>query len=210
MPSSKPVRPSGHNVDVFINCPFDEDYRPLFHALLFTVTLCGFRARCSLEKSDAGEPRIEKISKLIGSCQFAIHDISRTELDGKSGLPRFNMPLELGIFLGMRNSGSQSHRTKQCLVLDRDRYRFQKFISDIAGQDIHAHSGKPEQVIVVAREWLRSLGLHANLPGPKLIRENFALFSNNLPSVCNHLGFDSPDQLDYVELMNLMKEWIAS
>ena len=27
--------------DVFINCPFDGQYAPLFHALVFTVAACG-------------------------------------------------------------------------------------------------------------------------------------------------------------------------
>jgi hypothetical protein len=42
----------------------------------------------------------KRIFKLIEGCQFGIHDISRTELDTDSQLPRFNMPLELGMFLG--------------------------------------------------------------------------------------------------------------
>jgi len=33
--------------DVFINCPFDERYRALFHALIFAIYACGFRARAS-------------------------------------------------------------------------------------------------------------------------------------------------------------------
>ena len=34
--------------DVFVNCPFDADYEPLLHAVLFTVEDCGFRVRCAL------------------------------------------------------------------------------------------------------------------------------------------------------------------
>jgi hypothetical protein len=88
------------NVDVFINCPFDDDYRALFRAIIFAVIACGFRARCALEISDAATARIEKIYKIISECGYGVHDISRTELDEVNQLPRFNMPLELGIFLG--------------------------------------------------------------------------------------------------------------
>src|SRR6185312_4023077 len=90
-----------HNV--FINCPIDPEYAPLFHAMVFTVYLLGFRARCSREENDSGKIRLSKIVKIITSCKFGIHDISRTELD--KGLPRFNMPFELGIDLGIRLCG---------------------------------------------------------------------------------------------------------
>ena len=84
---------------VFINCPFDPDYRPLFEAMVFTVARCGFAPRCAMEIVDGAGTRIEKIMDLIGKCPLGIHDISRTGLDHDSGLPRFNMPFELGLFL---------------------------------------------------------------------------------------------------------------
>ena len=77
---------------VFINCPFDSEYLPIFRAIMFTVSVCGFVPRCSLEHDDASQVRLEKIYRLIGSSAFGIHDISRTELDGENELPRFNKP----------------------------------------------------------------------------------------------------------------------
>jgi hypothetical protein len=93
-------------IPVFINCPFDGDYLPFFHATIFTVYRCGFTPRCALEVIDGGGTRIAKIEKLIEECPFGIHDISRTELDATNRLPRFNMPLELGLFLGARRYGA--------------------------------------------------------------------------------------------------------
>ena len=46
---------------------------------------------------DRYDLRLLKILCIIGECRLGIHDISRTELDAASGLPRFNMPLELGL-----------------------------------------------------------------------------------------------------------------
>jgi hypothetical protein len=63
-----------------------------------------------LEIYNSGQVRIEKIFKLIENCQFGIHDISRTELDVESKLPRFNMPLEVGMFLGAQRFGAGRHR----------------------------------------------------------------------------------------------------
>lgn len=128
---------TSYDYDVFINCPFDFEYRPLLYALVFAVHDCGFRARSTLEIDDAGQVRIENIYSLIRDCRFGIHDISRTEPDETHGLPRFNMPLELGVFLGAAKFGRGRQREKRCLILDRERYRYQKYISDIAGQDIN-------------------------------------------------------------------------
>src|SRR3989304_4839701 len=66
---------------VFLDCPFDDDYRQLFQALLFTIHDCGFRARCALEVEDSGDTRIERLYRIIEQCEHGIHDISRTELD---------------------------------------------------------------------------------------------------------------------------------
>jgi hypothetical protein len=107
---------------VFINCPFDDAYRPLFEAIVFAVQDCGYIARCSLEVTDASQVRIERIAGIIASCKFGIHDISRTELDPATNLPRFNMPLELGMFLGAKRFGPSKHKSKTCLILDVERY----------------------------------------------------------------------------------------
>ncbi len=91
---------------VFINCPFSADYAEKFNAITFTVIRSGFTPRCAREADDAGEIRFEKICRIIRDCGQGVHDISRTEPDPHSGLPRFNMPLELGLFLGARKFGN--------------------------------------------------------------------------------------------------------
>jgi hypothetical protein len=86
------VPPFEYDKSVFINCPFDGAYRPLFEAIVFAVFDCGFEPRCALETEDAGQVRMEKIFDLIEDCRFAINDLSRIELDSATNLPRFNMP----------------------------------------------------------------------------------------------------------------------
>ena len=87
-------------LNVFVNCPFDAEYKStLFPAIIFTIYDCGFRARSALEDEDGGKNRLDKIFSIINSSKFGIHDISRTELDRDTNLPRFNMPLELGAFM---------------------------------------------------------------------------------------------------------------
>jgi len=92
---------------VFINCPFDDRYRPVFDAIVFAVYDLGFIARCSLEEDDAGDFRLSKIERMIEECRFGINDLSAVTLDAITNLPRFNMPLELALFLGCRRFGPQ-------------------------------------------------------------------------------------------------------
>ncbi len=62
-----------------------------------------------------------------------IHDLSQVDTHGQ--LPRFNMPLELCLFLGAQKFGEKKSRRKACLVLEDERYQYQRFISDLAGVD---------------------------------------------------------------------------
>ncbi|WP_460993990.1 hypothetical protein, partial [Staphylococcus aureus] len=69
--------------------------------------------------------------RIIRESRFGIHDISRTESNAE-GLPRFNMPFEFGLFVGFRASGAPRPSQKAVLLLDREKFRYQKFLSDIA------------------------------------------------------------------------------
>src|SRR2546428_11884421 len=110
--------------------PLDEARAPLLRAALFAVYDCGYVPRCALEEDDSSEVRLDKIYQLIRSCRHGIHDISLAGADRSTGLARFNMPLELGLFLGAKAFGDATQRRKRCLILDRERYRYQRFCSD--------------------------------------------------------------------------------
>jgi hypothetical protein len=194
---------------VFVNCPFDDAYRELFEALVFAIHDCGYVAHCALEVDDGSEVRIEKIAKLIAECRLGIHDISRTEPDGATGLPRFNMPLELGMFLGAKRYGRSEQKRKNCLILDTERYRYQKFISDIAGQDISAHGGEPARAIRIVRDWLSNITpMSLVLPGGRAIASRFQRFRAALPTSCAQLDL-KPDELTFNNYVVQVEQWLT-
>src|SRR5258706_13623802 len=123
---SRHVAETFNSDDVFVTCPFDDGYKPLFNALVFVVYDLGFVARCAREADDSGEVRLTKIERIIEQCKYGIHDISEVGLDAVNHLPRFNMPLELGIFFGCKRFGSKTQRGKVSLVLATEPYRYQK------------------------------------------------------------------------------------
>lgn len=177
------MKSARYNDNVFLNCPFDSAYKQLFDAMVFTVHDCGFIPRCALEEEDASQVRIDKIYNIISDCRYGIHDISRTELDRTSDLPRFNMPLELGVFLGAKQFGIDEQKRKNCLILDKEQYRYQQFISDIAGQDIQAHNNNPEEIVTVVRNWLRTASKRQTIPSGSIIWARYQEFMEDLPQL---------------------------
>lgn len=201
--------PAAYDNSVFLNCPFDPMYRPLFEAVTFAVYDCGFLPRCALEVDDGSQVRIEKITSIIAQCRLAVHDISRTELDAVNRLPRFNMPFELGIFVGAKTFGGDDHRRKACIVFDTDRYRYQKFISDIAGQDVREHHCNARAVIHQLRDFLsvHVAGPAMVLPGGRTIAERYRQFRAQFARNCGNLRLDRR-RLTFRDLTVLVRSWI--
>jgi len=192
---------------VFVNCPFDKGYKPMFDAIVFAITDLGFVARSAREDDDAGEFRLAKIQRIIEECKFGVHDISAVKLDRKSKLPRFNMPLELGLFLGCKRYGGQRQRYKVSLIFDADPYRYQIFISDIAGQDIHSHEGDVKSAIRELRTWLSIASKRKKLPGGKDIFDRYERFRADLPALCKELRLQ-PDEVTFKDLRQMIADWL--
>jgi hypothetical protein len=193
---------------VFINCPFDKTYLPLLRAMVFVLKACGYVPRCALEADNAAEVRVEKILRIIGECGLSIHDISRTQLDRKSRLPRFNMPFELGLFLGAAKLGGSHHQRKGALILDVEKFRYQKFLSDIAGQDIKAHANDEALLIGAIREWLNS---HCQqvLPGKAALLTQYRSFQKQLPIMRKTMKLKA-HEVSFVDWSKLIGAWLQT
>ncbi len=198
---------SDYNNNVFINCPFDDTYKPLFDAIVFAVYDCGFISRCALEEQDGTEVRIEKIYSIIRNCRYGIHDISRIETDENTKLPRFNMPLELGVFLGAKKFGSDEQEKKSCLILDTEPYRYQQFISDLSGQDIQSHKNSGEQIIKLVRNWLRTTSRRKTIPSGNIISKRYQEFLKDLPEMAQECKL-TVDELIFNDYTEMVSEWL--
>jgi hypothetical protein len=194
---------------VFINCPFDDDYWPIFEALVFTVIAAGFRPRSALEELDSGTVRLSKIQRIIAGCRYGIHDLSRVEVGTGNSLPRFNMPFELGLDIAAKAFGLYPLTRKRFLILDSQPYRYQQFISDISGQDIQSHQGLPNTAVDVTRNWLRAVSSRTTMLGPVAIKRQYAGFVVWLPKYCERAGLDR-DNLLFVEYVDMAKQWVAT
>jgi hypothetical protein len=200
-------RDSNYETNVFINCPFDDEYTPIFEAIVFTIQACGFSAMCARSRLNSGEVRLQKILEIIDDCRYSIHDLSRTELDQRTALPRFNMPLELGIDLGCRAYGAGQER-KTFLIFDRDRFRFQTYVSDIAGQDIANHQDDPARAIARVRDWLRSESGRSGISGANAMQSQYVAFRNALPAMCEQFNLDM-FALPFADFVFVVGAWLT-
>ena len=182
LPSRRPAR-RGAGRSVFVNCPFDDAFQPVFRAIIFAVVACDFTPRCALEGLDSAEYRLDKIAGMIGASDWGIHDISRVEVDPANPLPRFNMPLELGIHLGARLLGDAPHRRKRALILEADAHRYDRTLSDISGQDVAHHANDPARVIAAVRDFFNDHRRRGSppLPGGAALAEDY-------DRICNDIG----------------------
>jgi hypothetical protein len=204
----KSDRFSNYDTSVFVNCPFDSKYAPIFESIVFAVAHCGFRARCALEIDDASQVRIDRIFSIMEECRLGIHDLSRTQLEKVSRLPRFNMPLELGMFLGVKRSGDARQKAKLCLVLDSEPYRYQRFISDVAGQDIRSHFSRQKEAVSITRNWLQSCS-GRSMPGGTEVYRQYRQFRRDLPRLCEGLKLDITETT-FNDFTNIVALWLKA
>ncbi len=203
---------SSYETNVFINCPFDDGYKPIFDAITFAVFDAGFTARTALEENNTAPERHGKIATLIKECKYGIHDISRVETDPASGLPRLNMAYECGLFYGAQLFGNKQQKQKEILVLDAVPFRYQRTMSDIAGKDAYGHGNDPLKAIECVRRFLNNKERN-QLPGAAAMKKRFLAFSADLPAIATTMSC-KPDELRSLEywgdFVQAVVEWIRT
>lgn len=197
-----------YELNVFVNCPFDSEYKYLFDALIFTIISSGFIPRCAKENSDTSIVRIDKICQLINESKYSIHDLSRVELDAFNNLPRFNMPMELGIVIGSKRFGNKNNKSKEYIVLDSEKHNYQKSTSDIAGQDILCHKNDIKEIIKHVRNWLSAKNKNEIIMSATLLHNNYLQFVEALPELSIEMKIDIID-ITYLEYVVLATQWVS-
>jgi hypothetical protein len=142
---------------VFLNVPYDPGFEDLFLGYIVGLTQLGLRINLALAVPSKG--RLDTIIDLIERSAFSIHDLSRVELS--HGLPRFNMPLELGLALYRSRMTKGKHRVH---IFDAKRYQAQRSTSDVNGFDPKIHHGRPKQLMIALRNIFRQPGDVTTVP----------------------------------------------
>lgn len=142
---------------VFLNIPYDRGFEDLYLAYIVGLTQLGLRVNATVGVPNQG--RLKTIIGLIEESNFSIHDLSRIELS--KGIPRFNMPVELGLALYRSHVTRGRHRV---YVFESKPYRMQQSTSDINGIDPQIHNETAKGVMAGLRNILRQPGDVTSVP----------------------------------------------
>lgn len=95
---------------VFLNIPYDKQFRPLYLAYIAGLVHLGLVPRVTLGLP-GGIRRLDKIFAEISGCRYSIHDMSRVSMDRSPpyATPRFNMPFELGLAVAWEKLNPKKH-----------------------------------------------------------------------------------------------------
>lgn len=200
------------NKNIFVNCPFDDDYKPLLKSLLFTIIYCGFNPRIALERFDSGEGRLSKIKELIDSSIYSIHDLSRIKSKKLDEYFRLNMPFEIGLDLGCRLYNPEpKYKGKRTLILETEEYSYQKALSDLSNSDVKCHNGDSEELIYQIRNWFCELTVNEkSIQGASIIWDDYNIFNTDLFQEMTDRGLKQKDidKMTIPELQRKMVSWI--
>jgi hypothetical protein len=206
----------GYESNVFVNCPFDDNYLDLLRPLLFTIVDLGYRPRIAAERSDSGENRLEKICELIRHSKLSIHDLSRLKAARAREFYRLNMPFELGIDYGSRQHGPEFMKDKKFLILERRPHDFNIALSDLSGVDIKSHGNEADEVIRAVRDWFyETVGLR-DIPYPKVVWWRFNDFTTSLFEARLAEGISEDDvkediaRMPIPEYLDCVASWVAT
>jgi hypothetical protein len=199
----------GFNNNVFVNCPFDKEYSPLLKSLVFTLLYLELEPFLS-QTISSSNIRINQIKQYIRSCKFGIHDLSRNKAMKDGELPRFNMPYELGLDIGASEYGNKNLRKKKILIIDTERYHYQKVLSDIAGQDISNHNDDPKMLVKKVRNWISTSTASIAIAPHSEIWAAFNQFTDDLTSTL--LPDYTPEDIDEMTIgdyIKFAKDWLS-
>jgi len=199
---------NNYNINVFVNCPFDEDYISLLRPLLFTIVYLGFKPRIALEEFNSGRTRFDKLCKLIAESKYGIHDLSRIQATEKGEHFRLNMAFELGLDIGCRVFESDMHADKRHLILEEKRYRYQAAISDLSNSDIKIHKNDPTKIVRQIRHWFVENGL-TPAPSATAVWYKFNEFMLDFHESRKADGFENEDiyEMPVPEYLHFVEEW---
>lgn len=184
---------------VFLNIPYDEEFRDLYIAYIVGLCQLGLVPHIASE-IPGGDRRLDRIFDLIKSCRYSIHDLSRVELgQSPSAVPRFNMPLELGMTIAWQKLRPSQHTW---FVWEAEPYRLQRSTSDLNGTDPNIHFGTPEGVLGEMRNTFQP----DRAPSIQALVDLYRFISNSLNAVLRRNGTRNPyDRSVFKELC-----WLSS
>jgi hypothetical protein len=183
------ARSSDRERNVFINCPFDEDYRPCFEALLFIVAASGYTVRCALEDADGASIRFDKLRKLIAESPHTIHDLLPHRAQ-QGCVATLQHAIRARACHGSEVLWQPQAATQQCAHSGAQGLHSDAYLSDLGGNDPASHNGDPLQLMAAVTRFLHASPTGKVLAGPKSVFVRFTRFKEGLQTMAGALQRD--------------------
>ena len=172
--------------DVFLNIPYEKKFQRLFLAYISGISAFGLVPRATLEIPSSSR-RLNRIFSLIRACRYALHDLSRVELDARAPrTPRFNMPFELGLSVAWEMVSKKGWHA--WFVCESRNWRLAKSLSDLNGTDAYIHDGT---IIGVFRELGNAFVRSGRQPSVQQMWRIYRDVRKSLPEILRAAGTDS-------------------
>lgn len=185
---------------IFINCPYDKEYKPFFFAMIYICEYFGYKpifAACDESSSD----RMENIVKCIQESNYAIHDISKIH----ETIPRYNMPFELGMYyMHIKEKGKK----KRMLILEGDNKKSDEVISDLSGTEIKCHFNELEELIKAIRLFLRQFNVEIKDAPQKIYKQYMFDYLVQLDFSVKANGFNNYLELNPLEFKEYVQDYL--
>jgi len=170
---------------VFLNIPYDDEFRNIYVAYVVGLYQLGLVPHLTTE-IPGGKRRLDRIFELIKSCRYSIHDLSRVEIGlNSSCVPRFNMPLELGMAIAWTELNPERHTWS---VWESSPFRLQLSTSDLNGTDPNIHRGTAEGVL----SEIRNLFVFKDAPTVSQMLKAFKAVEKRTGRILATAGSSSP------------------
>jgi hypothetical protein len=190
-----------HEYQVFLNYPYDDEFRCYSEALAFAVVASGLIPVAAVDLSLPDQPRLLTLVQAISACRYSVHDLSRSAGEGQHNLARMNMPLEMGmaLFYALQTQ----HRDHACAFLVPDAHHYKRFVSDLAGLDPLVYDRDERKLLRDTFDWLREVappGFRSDEPTANIV-SGYTDFRSGCES---YVGSGSNGSLSHGETREVM------
>jgi len=118
------------------------------------------------------------------------------------------MPFELGVFYSAKAFGGQPHKKKCCIILEKEKYRYRKFLSDISGLDVTPHGHTMKKGVSAIRNWLVTASRRKTIPAAENVYNRYRTFDRNIRKACRAKGVDY-NTMPFLEVVHNMADWLT-
>ncbi|NIA14503.1 MAG: hypothetical protein GWP08_10505 [Nitrospiraceae bacterium] len=82
-------------------------------------------------------------------------------------------------------------------------------MSNIAGQDPHAHGDDPKTAVAEVRSWLATASLRKGIPGGAAIWEHYVRFLGDLPAIFKRESLEE-SEVKFVDYTHIVSDWLEA